>query len=53
MLAHDEFFVRSCAAELETRLVIGMYGSSSKVKCREGMCGASQLIAELKLKVYN
>ena len=29
--------------------MIGMYASSPKVKCREGMCGASQLIAELKV----
>ena len=29
--------------------MIGMYESSPKVKCREGMCGASQLIAELKV----
>jgi len=29
--------------------VIGMYRSSPKVKCREGMFGASQLIAELKV----
>ena len=29
--------------------MIGMYGSSPKVKCREGMCGASQLIAELQI----
>jgi len=28
--------------------VIGMYESSPKVKYREGMCDASQLIAELK-----
>ena len=33
--------------------MIGMYGSSPKVKCREGMCDASQLIAELKLEAYN
>ena len=30
-------------------LVIGMYGSSPKVKCRKGMCGAFQWIAELKI----
>ena len=30
-------------------LVIGMYGSSPKVKCREDMCGAPQLIAELQV----
>ena len=29
--------------------MIGMYGSSPKVKYREGMCGASQLIAELQI----
>jgi len=29
--------------------VIGLYGSSPKVKCREDMRGASQLIAELKI----
>jgi len=29
--------------------VIGMYESSPKVECREDMCGASQLIAELKV----
>ena len=28
-----------------------MYGSSPKVKFREGMCGASQLIAELQIQV--
>jgi len=26
-----------------------MYGSSPKVKCREGMCGAFQWIAELQI----
>ena len=36
-------------AELETRSVIDMYESSPKVKCREGMCGASQLIAEVQI----
>ena len=30
-------------------LVIGMYGSSPKVKCRKGMCSAFQWIAELKI----
>ena len=30
-------------------LVIGMYGSSPKVKCRECMCGAFQWIAELQI----
>jgi len=30
--------------------VIGMYRSSPKVKCRKGMCGASQLIPELKVQ---
>ena len=29
--------------------MISMYGSSPKVKCREGMYSASQLIAELKV----
>ena len=29
--------------------MIVMYESSPKVKCREGMCGASQLIAELQV----
>ena len=29
--------------------MIGMYESSPKVKCREGMCGASQLITELQI----
>ena len=29
--------------------MIDMYESFSKVKCREGMCSASQLIAELKV----
>ena len=29
--------------------MIGMYESSPKVKCREGMCGASQVIAELQV----
>jgi len=29
--------------------VIGMYGSSPKVKYREGMCGAFQWIAELQI----
>ena len=29
--------------------MIGMYGSSPKVKCREGMCSASQLIVELQI----
>ena len=29
--------------------MIGMYESSPKVKCREAMCDASQLIAELKV----
>ena len=29
--------------------MIGLYGSSPKVKCREGMYGASQLIAELQI----
>ena len=30
-------------------MVIGMYESSPKVKCREGMCGAFQWIAELQI----
>ena len=30
-------------------MVIGMYGSSPKVKCREGICGAFQWIAELQI----
>ena len=29
--------------------MIGMYGSSPKVKCREGMCGIFQWIAELQI----
>ena len=29
--------------------MIDIYESSPKVKCREGMCGASQLIVELKV----
>ena len=29
--------------------MIDMYGNSPKVKCREGMRGASQLIAELQI----
>ena len=29
--------------------MIGMYENSPKVKCKEVMCGASQLIAELKV----
>ena len=29
--------------------MIGMYGRSPKVKCREGMCGAYLLIAELQI----
>ena len=33
----------------ETRSLVGSYGISPKVKCREGMCGASQLIVELKV----
>ena len=30
--------------------MIDMYESSPKVKCRVGMCGASQLIAELRFQ---
>ena len=30
-------------------MVIGMYESSPKVKCREGMCDVFQWIAELKI----
>ena len=30
-------------------MVIGMYGSSPKVKCREGMCDVFQWIAELQI----
>ena len=33
--------------------MIGIYGSSPKVKCREGMCGASQLITELQIPSQN
>ena len=29
--------------------MIGMYENSPKVKCREGMCGAFQWIAELQI----
>ena len=29
--------------------MFGMYGSSPKVKCREGMCGVFQWIAELQI----
>ena len=29
--------------------MIGMYESSPKMKCREGMCGASQWIAKLQV----
>ena len=31
--------------------MISMYRSSPKVKCREGMCVASQLIAELQISI--
>ena len=40
VLTHDEFFGHE-VADLETHSVIGMYGISPKVKCREGVCGAS------------